>query len=43
VVLHDVVEESLKVEEDGERLRRYSVDVVELLKTVLLDVVGSVN
>jgi hypothetical protein len=41
-VLDYVVEEGLQVEEDGERLGGDIIYVVELLKTVLFDIVGSV-
>jgi hypothetical protein len=43
VVFHDVVEESLQVEEDGEGLGGNTVDIVVLFEAVFLDVVGSVD
>ena len=43
MIFDDIIEKGLKVKEDGEGLGWNGIDVVELLKTVLFDVVGSVD
>lgn len=43
VVFNDIIEEGLKVEEDGECLGRYIVDIVKLFEAIFFDIVGSVD